>query len=301
MASAALGRGNLVIVRAGDASLHPQWCAGARNRTWDLLISYYGNDPRIYRGADSLRVDTPGTKCRGLTELFRRERARISRYDYILLADDDLDWRADDINRLFEICAQYGLDLAQPSLTADSWFAHTSVVHNPLFRLRYTSYVEGMVTCLSQRGWRAIAHTFSENVSGFGIDYVWPHLIRSGRMAVIDAVQVRHTQPSGGPNIVAARKSGVVPEQEAIAVMKKYGVSSPRFRVVRGVTWTGIEVNAGPLLLILYALGLLLEARRMKRGWAPVPRILASAVWQQVRPMAPRDTSVPLPCGRDCE
>src|SRR5664279_707363 len=34
----------LVIVRAGDRSLHPGWTQSPATRNWDLLVSYFGAD-----------------------------------------------------------------------------------------------------------------------------------------------------------------------------------------------------------------------------------------------------------------
>src|SRR2546423_553078 len=45
-------RRNLVIVRAGDTSLHENWLAGPVDRNWDLIVSYYGDDPERFRAPD---------------------------------------------------------------------------------------------------------------------------------------------------------------------------------------------------------------------------------------------------------
>ncbi len=45
-------RKNLVIVAAGDASLHEGWLAGAGERSWDLIVNYFGEDPQRYRRDD---------------------------------------------------------------------------------------------------------------------------------------------------------------------------------------------------------------------------------------------------------
>ncbi len=50
----------LVIVRAGDKSLHPAWLAGEGDRTWDLVVNYFGADPEIYREPGVIRIDSKG-------------------------------------------------------------------------------------------------------------------------------------------------------------------------------------------------------------------------------------------------
>ena len=61
-------RRNLVIVRAGDSSLHPRWLAGA-NRNWDLLVNYFGDDPLLHRRDDVIRLDSKGPKYPALRVL----------------------------------------------------------------------------------------------------------------------------------------------------------------------------------------------------------------------------------------
>jgi hypothetical protein len=46
---------HLVVVRAGDNSLHPHWLAGDGDRTWDLVVSYFGDDPDIFKVDDVVR------------------------------------------------------------------------------------------------------------------------------------------------------------------------------------------------------------------------------------------------------
>ena len=48
-------RQNLVIVRAGNSSLHEEWLTGAEERNWDLIVNYFGDDPQRYR-RDDVRV-----------------------------------------------------------------------------------------------------------------------------------------------------------------------------------------------------------------------------------------------------
>jgi len=80
---------NLVIVRAGDQSLHPGWTTTPGARDWDLVVSYFGDFPHRYRSSAERRVDDKGLKWRGLHALLTRE-AFWRDYDYIWLPDDDL-------------------------------------------------------------------------------------------------------------------------------------------------------------------------------------------------------------------
>jgi len=206
-------RRNLVIVRAGDASLHPSWLKAERN--WDIIVNYYGDDPQLYRQNDVCRIDSKGPKWPALHELMEKIQDQIAPYDYIWFPDDDLACAPDTIDRLFDLCRAHDLELAQPALTHDSHIGVSITVANHAFLLRYTNFIEIMAPCfhraLLQRCWP----TFATSLSGWGLDFVWPRQASDpSKVAIIDALQIKHTRPHGGPNYNALKERGVDPHQE---------------------------------------------------------------------------------------
>ena len=140
-------RRNLVVVRAGRNSLHPQWLDAGSQRNWDLVVSLYDPDARFYHDADIAVVEKRGGKWDGLHALFAQSDL-LDRYDYVWLPDDDIAACSSDIDAIFDAMRQYDLDVAQPSLTRDSYFSHFALMSCPGFALRYTNFVEIMVPCL---------------------------------------------------------------------------------------------------------------------------------------------------------
>jgi hypothetical protein len=219
----------LVVVRAGDNSLHPQWLTGAEERRWDLLVNYYGDHPTRYAdaGPGVVRVDSKGPKWPALHKLFDDTRQAWAAYDYIWIPDDDLAATCADVNLMFDLMAGLDLHLAQPSL---SWNSHVSLVmtlHNPNFAVRYSSFVEPMAPCFSRQLLERAVPTFGEIISGWGLDYVWPQLLQNpaAQCAILDRIQVTHTRPVGGPNYEFNRNAGVEPRVEMEALLKKYKVA----------------------------------------------------------------------------
>jgi hypothetical protein len=193
----------LVIVRAGDRSLHPMWTESEQTRTWDLVVSYYGEDAARYRNPGERRIDDRGPKLPGLHALLARETFWRD-YDYVWLPDDDLAVNEAGVNRLFEQASSRRLELAQPALSWISFYSHDLTLRSPSFRLRYTNFVEIMAPCFSRDFLATCLPTFAENRSGWGLDYLWPRLLPGGQRlcAILDEVQITHTRPVGGPNYV---------------------------------------------------------------------------------------------------
>lgn len=245
-----MSRRFLVVVRAGNESLHPSWLAtggagGERtlDRNWDLVVNYFGDDPDRYPStADGVvRIDSKGPKWPALAKLMAATRDAWSAYDYVWIPDDDLAATGEDINRMFELAAALDLQLAQPSLSWDSHFSIPLTLHNRAFKLRYSSFVEPMAPLFSRALLQRALPTFGETISGWGLDYVWPRLLPDPmrQCAILDCIQVRHTRPVGGPNYAFNRSAGVEPRREMYQLLQRHGVPGPIQLSYGGIDVTG--------------------------------------------------------------
>lgn len=196
---------NLVVVRAGDNSLHPGWLSGEVPRNWDLIVSYYGSDPDKFRDQASRRIDHKGGKWDGLHQLFTEHSHLLTEYDRIWLPDDDIAATTPAINRIFDAMVDYDVDLLQPSLTPDSYVSWYHTLANRLYRFRYTNLVEVMVPCLTSRHLAKVLPLLNANMSGIGLDFIWCRLFADPRRraGILDEVSVRHTRPIG--TVLAAK------------------------------------------------------------------------------------------------
>jgi hypothetical protein len=232
------GARGLVIVRAGDTSLHPGWTRDPATRDWDLVVSYFGENPGRFRDADSRRIDDPGQKWSGLHALLTREDFWRN-YDYIWLPDDDLAVDQDTVSALFANMALMEFALAQPALSWASYYSHRVTLRHPSFTLRMTNFVEVMAPCFARPFLERCLPTFVENLSGWGLDVLWPRMLpRSSRAcAIVDALQMTHTRPVGGPTYDKLRAAGLTAADEADALMVKYGIPLDS----RALVYAGID------------------------------------------------------------
>jgi hypothetical protein len=191
------GRRFVVVVRAGETSLHAGWLKGDR-RNWDLVVSWYGTSP--YEPiADEVVVNVQGGVGDGYYKTFAALPGLIDAYDFFWLPDDDIAIDCATINRLFEVAAAEDLPVCQPALTHDSYFSHPHTLASASFRLRYTSLVEVMAPCLSRARLKAMLPWFRDNAFCAGLDWVWTRLEADNRRrgAIIDETIMRHTRPVG--------------------------------------------------------------------------------------------------------
>jgi hypothetical protein len=168
-----------------------------------------------------------------LYELWAERRDLFSDYDAVWFPDDDISSDCASVCRMFDLLHEHELWLAQPALGPGSHVSHAITRRYARFALRYTSFVEVMCPVFSRATLERLAYTFGQSVSGWGLDYLWPHLLGypRDRVAVLDAAPVVHTRPQGtGSNYVRCADLGVSPKVEALWIMKRHGIPRPDHR-----------------------------------------------------------------------
>ena len=240
---------NLVIVRAGDTSLHEQWLEGDCERNFDLVVIYFADSPNRYRDLRYVRFNAEGPFAGGpkwpaLHDFVRQWNHLIEEYDFVWFPDDDLAADCPTIARMFDLCAALQLDLAQPALTPDSYLSHPITLVNRSFLVRYTNFVEIMAPAFSRDFLQRCAPAFNENLSGYGLDYLWPTWITTPeKVAILDACTIRHTRPVGGPIYQAIAAHGKSAHEELTALLKKYGLANVAAAVSGGIDRQGHRLS----------------------------------------------------------
>lgn len=205
----------LALFRAGPNSLHGNAIERLNQQNFDYALSWFGEQPPE-NASGALFVDyQKGSKWVGLEQTLRRHWGLIQEYDYVWLPDDDLLCNPEDVSRMFLVCQDLRLELAQPSLTLDSYFSHVITLQHREYQVRFTNFVEIMAPVLSKAMLLKIMPTLAGAISGYGLDAVWPRMSELGRVAIIDDVAIKHTRPVGGPNYKFNKEVGITPTQEA--------------------------------------------------------------------------------------
>jgi hypothetical protein len=191
---------DLIIVRAGNGSLHPCWLDRNNSaRTWDLLVCPHeelASKPSPNAGVlVSSVIDAPAKYIALKTLLGSWHDWR--NYRYVVLADDDLFASQQTWSRFFERVAQIGAKLAQPALAESSHFSHSVTVRNTEFVARRVSFVEAMTPCFRVDVLDELRSTFDLSASGegWGLDFLWSKMLGYTDVLVIDETPVLHTRP----------------------------------------------------------------------------------------------------------
>ena len=231
-------RRNLVIVRAGRDSRHPEWLAGASLRNFDVMVSHYASDAVLdEREADYVEL-VPGMKWPRLHRLWTERRDWFLGYDACWFPDDDLSCDGANVSRMFDVFHAHGLWLAQPALAPGSYVAHAITRRASGHTLRFTNFAEVMCPLFERSALERLAYTFAQSVSGWGLDYLWPHLLGypKNRIAILDATPVVHTRPQGtGANYARCTDLGVRPSSEARRILKRHGLAKPKLETYDSV------------------------------------------------------------------
>ncbi len=196
---------NLVIVRAGENSLHREWLSPGRE--WDIIVSGYGDAPPEEE-EECIAHYFKGAKWNGIYDAIAANEDFVFSHERIMLPDDDLRMRAADINALFAIGEALDLRLYQPSLTGHFSWAHLNCRRDCL--ARWVGMVEIMTPVLHRDILRLLWRDFRQMRSGVGMDYYWQVFSGFPHTAVLDCVPVEHTRPIGSRQPDAAEDESTV-------------------------------------------------------------------------------------------
>ncbi len=228
----------LVILRAGDTSLHPTWLEEDKilERNWDLHLSYYGNqdDPFSGRPLDVTLTREKGPKAKGIVDCLKKLGKRLDHYGWIWLPDDDLACKLSTLNKFFQIVMSNSFELSQPALAEGSFFSHEITKQKPAFRWRYTSFVEIMCPCFSRSAFLRCRPYLGATESSWGIDLLFPKLIGYPErgIAIVDETPILHTRPPSWSIPPAAMRqvnyaiaAGIDPADEVWRLLRDHGFS----------------------------------------------------------------------------
>ena len=247
----------LVVIRCGDASLHPEYVN--QHADFDVVLSYFGNDLPYDLTHIQYAHYCKGSKWEGLSAFFQANPSIWQAYDYIWLPDDDLSSDVANINQFLQIAAQERFDLAQPGLTHNSYWSFLITRQVKGLRYRVSNFVEVMAPLFSRSAFAVCVDTFAENKSGFGLDFLWRTLLKGRKIGIIDQTPVFHTRPVGSAgNGMGAQKAGnvVTPRDERKALFKKYRIFAKNKKCTSAVTEDGVRVDDARQLRALITQGL---------------------------------------------
>jgi hypothetical protein len=107
----------------------------------------------------------------------------------------------ENVSRLFAVCEDLGLDLAQPAFTPASRCAHPIAWQHDGFQVRFTNFVDPAAPVFSREMLARVMPTLDAADAGSLLGRVWPQLTRLGRVAIVDATPVGRaagTEPPAG-------------------------------------------------------------------------------------------------------
>lgn len=183
----------LSIYRPG--SLLPRTAPRLDSERHAVTSAFGATGPREAALADRTALDglAGGGKFENLNRLLAAA-PPLDGFDWLVVADDDVELAPRFLDRALALCERLGLDLAQPAQTMRSHAAWRVTRRRPFSLARRTDYVEiGPVTLFSRRA-AAELTPFPELRFGWGLDNHWGALARERgwRLGILDALPVRH-------------------------------------------------------------------------------------------------------------
>jgi len=235
---------NLVILRAGDASLHGTWLPPGGKRNWDLHISYFGSNEAptpLDKDGVTWSRDADNNKWNGIGRALGRQMFSLDAYDYVALPDDDLIGSPDTWNAAFDLARRHHLGAYQLSLHHASFFGYLDTLKQPFLELRYVPVVELMAGIIRVDVFKKMPYRSLED-NLWAMDYVVARLLKEQpkSMAILDAVSVLHARDFWtGPLYNSSRASGRSLHQIEADFLSRHGFKRVERRNLGGLTRGG--------------------------------------------------------------
>jgi hypothetical protein len=186
-----------MICSASDRSLHHTWLDGDPKRNWDLYLSPY-RPLSIAQPPDvSVGPLRDKQKFAALHDLLTEDQW-WREYNNVMLVDEDIFAMPGTWSRFFDWTDRLDMRMMAPSLTANSIFSHPVTVQQPGHAVRRVSFIEIMMPSFRVDTLDLLLPTFALSPSGmgWGLDYLWAHLLDYSGIYIIDETPVTHWRPS---------------------------------------------------------------------------------------------------------
>jgi hypothetical protein len=183
------GSKNLVFTSAGDRANLRGWLLGERD--FDLWIMYYGNASGTFQDSADFYAARKGSKFQNLHYCYQRWPEIISRYDAIMVMDDDILIDATGITRLFRIRQELDLWALQPAFRLSGKVSWPITVVQATARLRFTNFIEMACPLFRRDKLDAFMAVYDPELVGYGMDWWFLHSLGAdlaNHVAVVDEV-----------------------------------------------------------------------------------------------------------------
>lgn len=170
---------NFVFSSVGDVtSFDKLWLGESMN--YDVYVIYYGDDNDRYLNFKKNRYikhveKRKGSKFQNFIHFYNSYPEIIEKYDRFFILDDDIIFKIDDINKMFDISRKYKLKICGPSFSNNSKISWNITRHKPKRILTYTNFVEVNTPLFSKDALINLMNVIDSCLIGWGIDllYIW--------------------------------------------------------------------------------------------------------------------------------
>jgi hypothetical protein len=185
----------VAVYRERNASLVRDVVDQALAESWDVRL--WALDSCEAELASYTRETGPTARLAALNQLATGYEPHDA--EWIVLSDDDVAVPPGGLRALVGLCSRAEVTLAQPAQDARGFPSHPFTLARPFSILRETRFVEtGPMVCVRRSWWETLIEPCVGMGMGWGAEVLWSDQRRAGaRLAIVDAVLIRHLFPTG--------------------------------------------------------------------------------------------------------
>lgn len=187
---------NFVFTSAGNnTKFNKLWLGKKQN--YDVYVVYYGDNNDVYNNYKNNTFITfcekrKGSKFQNFLYFYKTYPEIIDKYDRFFILDDDIVFRIDDINKMFELSRKHNLEICGPSFKKGSKISHNITIHRENTELIYTNFVEVNTMLFNKTALTNLMKYMIPELIGWGIDIlaIWANgLDKKNAYGIIHCVE----------------------------------------------------------------------------------------------------------------
>lgn len=159
-----------------------------------------------------------GPRWAGLAQALRAHWPLVAQHHHVWLPDATVEIAPETLARLFAVCGDLGLDLAQPALTPRSSVAHPIAWQHAAFQLRFTNVVDSAAPMLSCTLLEQLLPTLATADGQAAPGSLWPQSALPGRVAIVDATPAERLAGGERVDLPAHNLGGLLETGDALCL-----------------------------------------------------------------------------------
>ncbi|MEO3474822.1 hypothetical protein AAFN86_23375 [Roseomonas sp. CAU 1739] len=234
-----------IFTSAGNRNVIKSWVNTTSFRQFDLIVAYYDDDDITFQSLQNLSdlcFRIKGGKYQNIWNLWKSNKISLSSYDYVWIADDDMQISYADIVRAFSIADHFSFWVSSPSHDPSGKISNPFMIKKDGDHdIRLVTYIEVTWPIFRSDMLEKFLAVYDGTLTCWGVDHWWANVFQTERnftSAIFDCISAINTpdEQKGGRREIGRLVTDHALIEAFEQAKKKYNFAGVRPRTVAKIS-----------------------------------------------------------------